>query len=246
MFSKRCQLNGSRKYSRNFFERFVSDLRSSGFTNISVLLPHNWVPHAESTVTIDDLLKRERNYPALVLVARAEERNETLKVLFVNRNSKAVFIDDTFPNGESEPPQLYFQSPDPARTYAVFNFFREYLQRPGLERYYLLWFGSIVSFLFLLGQVLSVVGAKSTLLHLRFKWHFAFDVVGIAVALAFIYAFFGEPKGLWIKPSRELRLFYLANMALRGDLRDNPLVSVLVTVVTTILTTVLLKWLGLL
>ena len=56
-----------------------------------------------------------------------------------------------------------------------------------------------------------------------------------------MFKFFKEPKGLWIKPKRELRIVQLINMAIRGDLRDNPIVTLIVTIIGTILATVLLK-----
>ena len=65
------------------------------------------------------------------------------------------------------------------------------------------------------------------------------------VALPIIFKFFAHPKGLWIKPKRENRLFYLANMALRGELRDNPLVNLIISIVGAVVTVLVLSLLGL-
>jgi hypothetical protein len=219
----------------------VSDLRASGFESVSVRLPHNFVQVGQSQVTVEELLKRERNYPALILVARAERADETIKILFVNRNSRAVFVDDTFPNAESEPPQLYVQSPDPARAYALFHFFREYLQRPSLATYRIVGLLTVVSFLVMLGEILAIASRQTTLLALRWGVHPAWDIPLMLVALVLLFRFFSEPKGLWIKPTREVRLLYLAAMALRGDLRDNPLVTLVVSIIATVLATLILK-----
>jgi hypothetical protein len=126
----RKNLSGARKYSREFFESLTADLHKANLKTIEILLPVNQVGEDEYKISPEELLNRERNYPSLVLRAVNKRTNETLKILFINRNSKAAFMDDTFPSGESQPPGLYFQSPDPARAYAVFQFFYEYLSRP--------------------------------------------------------------------------------------------------------------------
>jgi hypothetical protein len=244
MFSKRAALNGARKYSREFFQKLVGDLSNSGFDEIHVLLPHNLVKVGESTVAVTELLTRERNYPAIILLARSTSKDETLKVLFVNKNSKAVFIDDTFPNAESEPPQLYFQSPDPGRTYAVFEFFREYLQTPSLASYRFAWITGYASLFFLILQVFFLVSQKMGLLQTRFNWYPIWDFAITILGLALMLRFFAYPRGLWIKPEREFRPLYLLNMAIRGEFRDNPLVSLILSILGTVIAAFILKWLG--
>ncbi len=208
-------------------------------------MPHNIVKIGESIITVDELLKRERNYPALILVAKSTKRKETLKVLFVNRNLQYVFADDTFPNAQSEPPQLYFQSPDPARVYAVFEFFREYLQQPSLIPNYFNWTMGSLSMLFLLLQILLIfISQKGLLMQLGYATTSSWDIYISVLAIYFVFQFFAFPKGLWIKPERELRILYLFNMAIRGEYRDNPLVALIFSILGTIIAAIILKLLG--
>jgi hypothetical protein len=244
MFSKRVALKGV-KYSREFFTSLCSDLVSCKFNDIKIMLPHNYVKIESSIIATTELLNRDRNYPALILIAKSQEYQETLKVLFINSNSKAVFADDTFPNGQSEPPQLYFQSPDPGRVYAVFEFFKEYLQTPSLKPFYTFLFLACISFIPLFFELNSLLSKKSLLLiRLGYTTNYSLDVLLLIVSFLGLFLFFAYPKGLWIKPKRELRLFYLINMAIHGEYRDNPLVTLIVTVLGTLLATILLKWLG--
>ncbi len=247
MFSRRRALDGSRQYSREFFEAFIADLRRAGFDRVRVRLPHNLVGLDQESVDIEAFLNRERNYPSAILVASNEQRQETLKVLFVNlKAARAVFVDDTFPNSQSEPPQLYFQSPDPARTYAVFEFFHEYLQRSSLMRHWVLWFATVVGGVVIAAEALSLLSRGRGFLTVVRGTFWVWDIVFAGVAVVVFFGFFSEPKGLWVKPTRELRLFYLVRMAARGELRDNPLVSLVVGILGAVITAVILKLLGLL
>ena len=72
------------------------------------------------------------------------------------------------------------------------------------------------------------------------------DVLLVALSLLTLYRYFATPRGLWVKPRREARLLQLASMALRGELKDNPLVSLVVSVQGTVIAALILKWLGLL
>ena len=244
MFNRRGRLHGGLKYSRDFFERFVGDLQRAEFKQITILLPHSHVPLEEAEISVEELLQRERNYPALILVAKAPDRRETLKVLFVNRNSKAVFKDDTFPNAESEPPQLFVQSPDPARSYSLFEFFREYLHSPSMGGFIGVTLAGVLSFLYLIVVAVLLVDRGWTVVaSLPPLWR-AGHGLALVTALTVLFRFFSLPRGLWIKPRRELRLLYLANMALRGELKDNPLVSLVVTVLGTVIAVLVLRLLG--
>ena len=245
VFSRRRTLDGSRRYTREFFQALQKDLGTAGFTQLEIILPHNVVNLEESVISPEELLKRDRNYPALILRAHAKDRGETLKILFVNRRTVAVFADDTFPNGVSEPPQLYFQSPDPGRTFAVFEFFHEYLQHAGRGSVRALVFASFGAFLLLASETISFLGHRTGALAHTYGFSPAWDVVTAVLAVAIIFRASGQPKGLWVKPTREIQPYYLLMMALRGELRDNPLVTVIVAVLTTILTALLLRFLGL-
>jgi len=244
MFSRRKQLSSSRKYTREFFQTLLTDLRSAGFTQSEVKLPFNQTGVEESTISPEEFLKRERNYPALILVAREPKREETLKILFVNRSAKVTFIDDTFPSAESGPPALYFQSPDPGRTHSVFEFFNDYLNRPSLGRRRLLWFADFAAIIVLIGEALTFVNSKQGLFMTRWDQPAYLDIIVTVLAIILIYRFFAEPKGLWIKPRRDTRLIQFANMAIRGELSDNPLVSLIITILGTVLASLILKLVG--
>lgn len=241
MFSKRRSLSGSRKYSLEFFKGLISDLSKAGFTKIEVKLPYNIVGPQEYTISAEKLIERERNYPSLILVATNSKKKETLKVLFVNRVAKVTFVDDTFPSGESGPPALYFQSPDPARVFSVFEFFYEYFKKPSLFLYWIIFFGSLISLIIIISEVITLVHLGKPFLYQYYGIHLVWDVVILIISCILMFKFFKEPKGLWIKPKRELRIVQLINMAIRGDLRDNPIVTLIVTIIGTILATVLLK-----
>jgi len=116
MFTRRKQLDRRRYYTREFLESLASKLTEAGFDRITTILPHNYpsVDPKNSEVPFTEFLERERNYAAVILKATSTSRNELMKILFINSNSRAVFADDTFPMAESEPSGLYFQSPDPA------------------------------------------------------------------------------------------------------------------------------------
>lgn len=245
MFSQRAALHRARKYSREFFEGFVRDLQSAGFESVDILLPHNVAGMADSIISVDELLRRERNYPSLILRARATARNETLKVLFINVNSRAVFIDDTFPNGQSEPPQVYVQSPDPARLHGLFSYFQEYLQRPSLFSAGMLTLGGGISTLFLWAEFLTLVTRGRGTLAAAYGFSHGWDLFVSVLAGYLILKNNAAPTGLWIKPKRELRLLYLANAALRGEFRDNPLLALGVAVVATVVGAIVVRWLHL-
>ena len=246
MFSRRRVLNGSRHYTREFFETFVADLARAGFSLIEIRLPYNVTGVGEDVLSAEEFLDRDRNYPALLIVATNSERHETLKVLLINRDAKTLFVDDTFPSGESEPPSIYFQSPDPGRTFSVFEFFFEYVSRPSMARHRFLWFASLLAFLAVISETIAFVFTGAGILSSRFGYWPGIDLAVFIFSCIVIYGFFREPKGLWIKPQRDARVTQLIKMALRGDLRDNPVVSLIVTVLGAIFAALLLKWLGVL
>ena len=244
MFSMRNSIAGSRRYSREFFESLVADLRKARLDKIDVLLPANLVGAEAHLISPEELLNRERNYPSLILRASNPRKKETLKMLFINRNSRAVFLDDTFPSGESNPPAIYFQSPDPGRTYSVFHFFLDYFRRP--ETGGTVWLAALFAGAVLFTEVIAILSLRNGVISAQWHQSPAWDILLSAISLVILFRFFASPRGLWVKPRRELRLAQLLNMALRGELRDNPLVSLIVSVLGTVVAAFILKWLGLL
>jgi len=131
MFSARTRIPEGRMYTRDNLEKLGNDLLEAGFDKITVKLPHNLVGIENEQVSLREFIERERNYPSVILSAVNTERRETIKVLFVNISRKTFFVDDTFPSGHSEPPEVFVQSPDPARVYALAGFFGEYFDKRG-------------------------------------------------------------------------------------------------------------------
>jgi len=215
------------------------------FTEQNILLSHSVVGLENAKLSVEDFLRLERNYPAIIFIAHSRDRDETIKIFFVNKNTKSVFADNTFPNAESEPPQLYIQSPDPARLFSLMGFFKTYLERPALGPHVLFLFLNLASLIFVIYQAfyfLKLSGVAFTEENLRWS---IFRLVCVLVALLCMFKFFALPTGLWIKPKRELRVFYLVNMALKGELKDNPLVSLVVSVLGGVVTVLILKLVGL-
>jgi hypothetical protein len=232
MFTRRRYLDRRHHYSREFLESLVSKLNAASFEKITVILPHNYpsVDPKNPEVEISDFFQRERNYAAVIFKAVSTEKKEMLKILFVNSNTRAVFADDTFPMAESEPSGVFFQSPDPARAYAFFEYFYEILSSRPFTKFILLCVASAVSFFLIVFESLSVAGHKQGIFAVRFGVTSLIDVIAVGIAIVVIFKFTAAPTGLWIKPKRELKLLYLANMALKGELRDNPIVQTIITI----------------
>jgi hypothetical protein len=247
MFTRRKQLDRRRHYSREFLVSLSSKLKEAGFDRISVILPHNYpsVDPKNPEVDLDNFLQRERNYAAVIFKAVSTEKQEMLKILFVNSNSKAVFADDTFPMAESEPSGLFFQSPDPGRAYSVFEYFYELLTTESLRSFIERGIASLVGTLVIAAEILPLLAGKVGFLSTKFGFHPAIDVIISLVAIIVVFRFAALPTGLWIKPKRETKLIYLANMAIKGELKDNPLVQLIVTVAGGLIVAFLAKFLGL-
>jgi hypothetical protein len=233
MFVRRRRLDRRRKYTREFLESLVGQLREAGFDHVSVVLPHNYesVDPTHPEEDIDAFLERGRNFAAVILKAVNQPAKETLKLLFVNSNKRAVFADDTFPMAESEPSGLYFESPDPARAYAVFEYFFEYLSQPSIADFVAITFLGLASGLYLVLESIALLSRGRGVLQLEWSASMWWDAASILLAGYLVFRFSATPTGLWIKPSRELNVVYLVNMALKGELRDNPIVQLVVTIV---------------
>jgi hypothetical protein len=246
MFSKRKALSGRHWWDRAFIVKLGSDLSSAGFSNVVVKLPHNLVGMENSKIPIQEFLDRDRNYPSVIFVAKNGSTNETIKILFVNISRKAFFLDDTFPSGHSEPPQLFVQSPDPARAYSLFNFFYEYLRQDTSSSWFFLWLLGVLSLLFIAAEFLSFIATRRTLFQSSVQFGLLIDVISIIIALILQYRYFTAPKGLFVKEQKTAAIGNYVNMAIKGELRDNPVVNIVISVVTAIVTAAILKWLGLL
>jgi len=199
-------------------------------------LPHNLVGMANATVSLVKFLNRNRNYPAQILEARNPNTSETVKVLFVNINTRrTVFVDDTFPSGHSTPSALSVDSPDPARAQSLVVFFHEQLvavsEGAGPSRAVL----AIVATLLIMFEMAQLFRPGHTMLFASLgSPGILLDLAAIAAWLVFMYKFLSEPVGLMIR-DRETSARHLLELALRGELRDNPLVSVIANALGTVL-----------
>lgn len=248
MFSRRRQLDRRRNYSKEFFLSLLQRLSEAGFEDVSVILPHNYetVDPRNSIVSVQEFLDRERNYAATILIAKAKERSELLKILFVNSSAKALFIDDTFPSAASEPPAIYFQSPDPARAYALFEYFFDLLNKSPIREFILFSVVQLIASLFIFIETFSLLGKKGFLISRQFHLPIYLDLIATLLSIFVIYRFFSQPSGLWIKPKRETKLLSFMKMAIRGELRDNPLVQLLITILGGLIVAILAKLFGIL
>lgn len=241
MFSKRRNISRNYKFDRRFLEKLVSDLRKANFKSVTVKLPHNLIKNDEpDEIEIQEFLDSERNYPSVILIAENNENRETLKILFVNTSTKAFFKDNTFPSGHSEPAELYFQSPDPARTYALFEFFYDYLKSNKIASIFLLWFFYIAAFFFLIWDFASFIHTGGGVLSKAFNVSSVFDWIATLLAIFIIFQFFSYDKGLYIK-EKENKYISIIRRTIRGEFRDNPIVNLVITIVGTVLGAIILK-----
>lgn len=245
MFEQRADLDNGREYTRDFFEKLVANLRTAGFDAIGVVLPHSHVPTKESQVSPEGFLESGIVYPSVILRARSTDRDLHVKVLFVTKRENTAFVDDTFPRHEKEDaPKLYVGGPDPGVVYSYFGFLREYLGRPRAVVAPVLGFATFFSFIFLFAEVRWLVEDGRFVLTRAYRWYVHWDIVYSVVALILVARFFLRRRGLWIRDD-EQRFFFFVRRALRGDLRNNPLFSLLLAVIGSLLTALALKLLKL-
>lgn len=248
MFSRSRNLDSRRKYNREHFEIFTSRLREAGFDNLKVVLPHNYenIDPTKSIEPIKEFLNRERNFPGIILKAVNTEKNEILKVLFINSSAHILLNDDTFPSSQSAPPRLFVQSPDPARAYALFEYFYDYLSQPSLRDFITNLLATLTSLTVILAEIITFVSIKKGILQVLTDISIAWDIMIVITAIFTGYVStkkFSE-TGLWIKPKRELSLIFLIQRTIRGEFQDNPLVQLIITIVGGILVALILKIIG--
>lgn len=246
MFSLKQSINRKRVYDRRFFEVFTKDLVNAGFEKIRIKLPHNLVGMENQEQDLEEFLNRERNYPSLIVVSENPNRNETIKVLFVNISRKAFFVDDTFPSGHSEPSEICVKSPDPARAYALLKFFVDYFKNGRRSPTTWQWILTIIALFAYIAEALVFAKKGEGLLSSTNPKLWPLDILIFVLGIIFMFHVFRCPSGLYINEMPKRSIVQLANMALKGEFRDNPLVTVIGSVVATILATLLLKWFGVL
>jgi hypothetical protein len=257
MFSRRKSLASGHKWDRQFLESFVADLNRGGFTRTIVKLPINLetilrdeLSHEQvitnlqaREISFEEFLNRERNYRAVILVAENNTTRETIKVLFGNMSEKTSFSDSTFPSGHSASSTLYVQSPDPARVYPLFDFFYDYLTKQGDSTV----LRSIFSFLFLIlfaVEAIVFLGSGKGFFQVMWNTTPVIDVMVVLTSTYLTYNFFRTPIGLSVNERETATLPNFFQRAIRGEMRDNPLVSIIVSVLGTVIAALILYALG--
>jgi len=248
MFSLRRRIKRTKIYDKDFLETLSRDLSSAGFSSITIKLPHNLVGMENHEISFDEFIQRERNYPSLIFVAYNSERNETIKVLFVNISKKAFFVDDTFPSGHSEPSEILVVSPDPARVFSLIGFFGYYFDDKGHDSKPAFQFVFYLASMFaLMAEFISLVKGVGFLnaIYPEVDYLWFVDLIITIASLIVLFSMYKTNTGLYIKSPPKNNLITLANMALKGQLMDNPLIVLIITIVGGILTAFILRLLGL-
>jgi len=244
MFSARRRIPTNRVYDKAYLEKLGKDLSEAGFDDMTIKLPHNLVGIEQSEISFKEFVERERNYPSVILCARSTAKSETLKVLFVNISRKAFFVDDTFPSGHSEPPEMFVQSPDPARVHALTGFFGAYFEKEAKQSFTALGVLSFIAAVFAIAaEVLVFLKTSRGFLSATYTsgWAIAADLaIGLAAAIL-IYNFFTKKQGLYVHDRPRRNIWDLANQAIRGEVMDNPLVSLVFSVLGALITAIILK-----
>lgn len=229
MFSKRKTFSQHYKYDRKFLEAFASDLRKADFGIVSVKLPHNLIHQGEQTeISIEDFLARGRNYPSVIVLAKNKDKEEVIKVLLINISTKAFFVDDTFPSGHSESPELYVQSNDPGRVFSIFGFFYDYLKSGSSISPFLGWLFFLLSLMVMFSEFLSMSNSR-LLLASYFNTNPILDFFIIILSFIGFFQFYSFDGGLYIKEKENKTLVSLKRIV-KGEFRDNPIINLIVTV----------------
>ena len=225
MFSARRRIPGTRLYDKDFLDQLGRDLGEAGFDQITVKLPYNLVGTDQHEISLGSFLERERNYPAVILLARRSGQEEAVKALFVNTGREAHFFDDTYPSGHSAVSGIYVQSRDPARVYSLTGFFGEYFTEKGKEsRTWVRTVAHVLALCLLVAQVFSLADGTGffSAVYPTLAYGWVLDVIAIACAVGTIFVSHRTPTGLYVTPLPEPDLTTLAMSAIRGQVMDNP------------------------
>ncbi len=258
MFSLRKEIGGNRQWDSAFITKLVTDLQEAGFNKSTFKIPidkdffntsldqqnslEEKITHLE--IPYKEFIDQERNYPAVIFVAINEKLKDQIKILFVNTSKETKFNDNTFPSGHSVPSQIYVQSPDPSRVYGLINFFYSYLtlKESSNLKYSIT---GLIAF-FLLGlETIHFFAQKLGFLQKTLKISPLFDFGIILLSIYWFYRFFSTPTGLSVNKRETATFLSFINRAIKGDLRDNPLVNILVVFLIDLIVAVILKIIGL-
>jgi hypothetical protein len=256
MFSKRKSLPSSGKWDRKFLASFTSDLAKGGFTECKIKLPVNLgsvlnLTHKQiisqlkaRELSFDEFLDQERNYKAIIFVCENPTTSETIKILFGNISETTSFDDPIFPSGHSASSTLYVQSPDPARVYPLFDFIYDYVAKRGSSDLATTISG-FFALIFVAAELISILtNGKGFFQHI-WNVHPAIDIIVALISILISYYYFKAPIGISVNDRETANLPNFLRRAIRGEMRDNPIVNVIVSVIVTLITALILYFLGL-
>lgn len=257
MFSLRKNLGSNRHWDIEFISKFINDLLEGGFNQITFKKPIDKNFNAQDfgsetelsenlrklEVTHDEFLKQERNYSAVIMVAKNTKNSDVIKVLFVNTSRATTFFDDTFPSGNSVPSQIYIQSKDPSRVYGLAEFFHNILTQKDSSNLNITIFGLIGIFIFGL-ELVNLLTNNKAFFQQSLKITPLVDIFLIFLSILWLSRFFNAPRGLSVNRRETATWQSYVNRTLKGDFRDNPLINLILTIGVNALVYLLFKIIG--
>lgn len=246
------------KWDRSYLTTLGSDLSKAGFSTITIKLPIDLdkvlkdKPVEEQVadelqrreIPLQNFLDRERNYSAVILVAKKEDPQETIKILFGNKSEKTAFADSTFPSGHSSRSTLYVQSSDPARVYPLCDFFHDHLSKKG-DSTVLRTVAGLLSLFLVILEFITLLANSKGIIQTQWTSTAHFDVFVSVLAFYFMYHYLSTPTGLSVNDRETETLGSYVRRALKGELRDNPVVNLVISVIATVIAALILHWIGL-
>ncbi|MEM5564682.1 hypothetical protein WNY78_06185 [Psychroserpens sp. AS72] len=246
MFIRRKTLVGRKKFDKKFIVSLKELFIEAKLKTITVKIPHNYVQKDEpNELDIDEFLNLDRNFPAIILRAINEKKNEEIKILFVNISTNSYFYDHTFPSGHSEPSEIYVSTNDPVRTWGLFEYFYNYLKKVERNNRFdaIKLIGFFLSIVMLMAEFSSLIGTKTLFLNKLFGYSIAFDLGAIALSFILIYSYYNSAKGVYIKERKGTVSYFLMRI-LKGEFRDNPMFNLIISVLASVIAAVIMSLLG--
>lgn len=265
MFTTRKTIGNIYHWDRNFISALKTDLEKGGYIDVSIKLPfspgrlyqnleisssaddikqalNEDLLHA--SISIDEFLEIERNFPAVIFIAINPDKKETIKILFINSSKKMKFLDDTFPSVDSAQSQIFTQSPDPARIVPLSDFLYAHLMKSSQSNAGTNIQG-IIAFGLLIIQVMTVVSTGSGILNTFWNLNFFYDIIIGLGTILFLYNYQTSPRGLSVNDRETQTVDSFVRRIVVGDFKDNVLVNIVITILVSIVTAFVLKWIDL-
>ncbi len=131
-FIRTDKFNPSVYLDRDSFNDFCILIKQLGFNVITLKLPHEKERIRKNAYSVNEYLKHNKDYRAVILVASNKTKKENIKILFQNsKQIKSVFFDDVFPYQEKDAADnlfnLYVSTYDPVRTNGLSIIIKDFL-----------------------------------------------------------------------------------------------------------------------